>query len=775
MGTSTSPVPPSQIRFGPFCLDSISGELRKGGIPVRLQPQPSRVLRLLIERAGQVVGREEIRRELWNGETFVDFDRSINFCVNQIRVALSDDAEKPRYVETLPRRGYRFISPISSLVSVDSPLPSATADLPGIPREHSADLRTMIGRVPESQMVPATPSRIRLPRWALVAGACVLGLAFFLYWIARRLPTSAREARATQITAYSVDNPVISSAISPDGKYLAFTDKSMRMRFKILATGETQTIPEPESFANTSVNWTVAAWFPDSTGFVANASAPASFAGIQDSVRFGTIFHPQVFSDAHEGRSIWIVSIFGKPPEKIRDDAEAFAVSRDGSSVAFGTKRGSLGDREIWVMDAKGQQARKLFDTPPETALAGFSWSNDRKRAIYFKFGATHGELVSRDLNGGPAKTIVSLPDQQRLSDFISLPDGRLIYAESNDALHRACDLWELRIDSRTAGLLDKPRQLTSWSGSCAETMSATSDGKRLVFQQSRRQTTVRVGNWEANGTRLSGTKHLTLNEYVNVAETWTPDGKALVFRSLRDGQLKLFEQALDSDAEKPLVLGADDVAGAAVSPEGSWLFYLACGGTTDDCGDKPVPLMRIAMSGGTPYTVLTSDTYGRPRCAVSPSKLCAFAEQNNDGEPIIFTAFDAQGRGLELARFQTEPRTPYGWSLSPDGTRIAILKNWDSQIHVLSLNGQHLMHVAVKGATHLAGIYWNADGKGWFTASQSSAGTVLLYVDLHGATHPIWDVKGNTVAYALPSPDGRHLAIVETVRSSNVWVLENF
>jgi eukaryotic-like serine/threonine-protein kinase len=101
---------PSVILFGSFELDAASGELRKSGISLKLHPQPFRVLQLLTERSGQLVTREEIRHCLWGNNTFVDFDRGINFCVNQIRAALADDAEHPRYIETVPRRGYRFIA-----------------------------------------------------------------------------------------------------------------------------------------------------------------------------------------------------------------------------------------------------------------------------------------------------------------------------------------------------------------------------------------------------------------------------------------------------------------------------------------------------------------------------------------------------------------------------------------------------------------------------------------------------------------------------------------
>jgi DNA-binding winged helix-turn-helix (wHTH) protein/Tfp pilus assembly protein PilF len=108
-----SPAPiPARIRFDAFELDAASGELRKAGILLKLQPQPFRVLLLLVERAGQVVTREEIQRCLWKDSTFVDFQHGINFSVNQIRSALADSAEAPRYVETVPRRGYRFIGTV---------------------------------------------------------------------------------------------------------------------------------------------------------------------------------------------------------------------------------------------------------------------------------------------------------------------------------------------------------------------------------------------------------------------------------------------------------------------------------------------------------------------------------------------------------------------------------------------------------------------------------------------------------------------------------------
>ena len=104
-----------RARFGLFEFDAAEGELTREGVPVRLQPQPARVLAILVAHAGEVVTREALRQEVWNDGTFVDFERGLNFCIAQIRSALGDAADSPRFIETLPRRGYRFIAPVTSM------------------------------------------------------------------------------------------------------------------------------------------------------------------------------------------------------------------------------------------------------------------------------------------------------------------------------------------------------------------------------------------------------------------------------------------------------------------------------------------------------------------------------------------------------------------------------------------------------------------------------------------------------------------------------------
>src|SRR3981189_120294 len=111
-----SEVPSSKIqRFGVFEVDLRSGELRKQGVRIKLQEQPFHVLTVLLQRPGEVVTREELRNQNWPADTFVDFDNSLNTAINKLREALGDAADNPRFIETLPRRGYRFIAPVTEI------------------------------------------------------------------------------------------------------------------------------------------------------------------------------------------------------------------------------------------------------------------------------------------------------------------------------------------------------------------------------------------------------------------------------------------------------------------------------------------------------------------------------------------------------------------------------------------------------------------------------------------------------------------------------------
>ncbi len=127
--------PPTRYRFGVFEVDLATGELRRRGIRVKLHSQPFQLLFLLLERPGEVLTREEICRELWPDDTFVDYEHGVNSAVNRLREALGDTASNPRFVETLARRGYRFLVPVERIpldpvaMREDAPAATVTAQI----------------------------------------------------------------------------------------------------------------------------------------------------------------------------------------------------------------------------------------------------------------------------------------------------------------------------------------------------------------------------------------------------------------------------------------------------------------------------------------------------------------------------------------------------------------------------------------------------------------------------------------------------------------------
>jgi TolB-like protein/DNA-binding winged helix-turn-helix (wHTH) protein/Tfp pilus assembly protein PilF len=169
----------SIVRFGTYEVCPQSGEVRKAGVRIRVQQQPMKVLELLLERPGEVVNREELRNRVWPNESFGDFDQAVNIAIAKLRNALGDSAENPRYIETLPKRGYRFIAEVS-VVEADAPPKKpepATGELPAAGPGHQPAGTGLPVVVPER--------RRRLTRGAITALALVLILGMLAVWLIR--------------------------------------------------------------------------------------------------------------------------------------------------------------------------------------------------------------------------------------------------------------------------------------------------------------------------------------------------------------------------------------------------------------------------------------------------------------------------------------------------------------------------------------------------------------------------------------------------------------
>jgi Tol biopolymer transport system component len=306
---------------------------------------------------------------------------------------------------------------------------------------------------------------------------------------------------------------------------------------------------------------------------------------------------------------------------------------------------------------------------------------------------------------------------------------------------------------------------------------NATADGKRLAFVRSSPHMTSYVAELAAGATRMVNLRHFPLTESSDGVTDWTADSKEVINVSNRAGDYWIYRQDLDEEAAEPVVTEGYG-RNPRVTPDGKWILYLGLGDVGQPLERRPQPVMRVPIDGGASQSLFISRPWSIITCGRSPSKLCAIAEPSDDRKQLIVTALDAwKGRGAELTRFELDP-TDNRWflDLSADGTRLAITRSPAGPLYILSVSGQLIRQIIVKGWSNLLEFTWAADGKGLFVVSGLPGRHVLLYVDLQGNAHPLWEspgASGETIAK--PSPDGRHLAIQTWTMSSNMWLMQNF
>ena len=620
----------------------------------------------------------------------------------------------------------------------------------------ASDMRADL-EIVKQEIQPSPPGR----RW-MTAGILVLFCFAVVFCYFERQHFAKRGflvLKQRQLTTGSSWNAVAGGAISPDGRYLAYSD-AKGMKIKLIETGETQAVPQPNELKDKAVNWGVRSWFPDGTRFFANA-VPRGLGPQEVSSRV---------------TSIWVVSLLGGAPRKIRDNAVAYSVSPDGSSIAFGTKDGREGDREIWLMNPNGDQARKLYDTDEGSTVSGPVWSPDGRLIIYTEGNLGGSSLISRDLKGGSTTTLFPSSTAELIFDYLWLPDGRLIYSlmEPHTPGSDTCNLWEMRLDNRTGKPIDKPRQLTSWSEFCMTFAGVTANGRKLALLKWTNHPSTYIADLDPTASYISNPRQLSF-ENSATAEDWTADSNALILTS---GLTRIDKQVLSADAAEPLATLQEGVRDARISPDGKWVLYLP-----EEASTKPIvavhpePVMRVSIDGGPSQRIFTAKPNSLPFCARAPSHLCVVAEPTEDGKQMTFAAFDPlKGRGAELTRFDLDPnKQPFAFDLSPDGTRLAALRSPAGPIYILSLRGLPDQEVSVKGWSNLKSLNWTSDGKGLFVSTDNDVprGAALLHVDLQGNASILWS-QFLAIGIA-PSPDGRHLAFSGTSLDTNIWMIENF
>jgi eukaryotic-like serine/threonine-protein kinase len=612
----------------------------------------------------------------------------------------------------------------------------------------------------------------RSRRWAAAVGTLALFTLVGSFWFAKRQqqppspPISFR-----QLTANSSENRITGASISPDGQFLLYTDRT-GMHYKVIATGATHTIRLPEQLRKENMELSIAdsPWSRDSRKFLANAHPSG--------IDVAAISEEEAIKRG--GVSIWEFSVPGGAFRKLRDMASADSYSPDGSLISFRANKGRLGTREIWLMDSNGNNAREIFESGDDSAIGTFLWSPDGRRVSYLRDnGSTllvHGHFWEGNHIGSEIPHTDLPPrfaDGSEVLDGLELPDGRAVFAvqEHGTVAGNSCNFWTVKIDPRTGSAVDKPHQLTHWPGFCMSHISVTEDGKKLAFVQWAFRATIYAADLQAGGTQIANERHFSLSDSGDFPIDWTPDSKSVIFVSNRSGRDAFYSQRLDGDS--PEVLLNAPAYSCCISPDGRWFIYLIY----DQSSKNPLwQLMRVPITGGPSQEIVSARSVIGCSCARSPSSLCVIVEQTENRKQAVVTAFDpSKGRASELTRISLDPETKTGqFELSPDGSRLAVIRNTGSPLQILSIKGVVLHEIKIPTWDDSGPIRWAPDNKSLYVPVAAPEGASLLHVRLGGGVH-VLRANGGPYTSALPSPDGRHIAIGSSVKTENVWMMENF
>jgi len=563
-----------------------------------------------------------------------------------------------------------------------------------------------------------------------------------------------------KLTANAGDLPVFNAAISPDGKYLGYADPQ-GIHLQFVATGEVRAVALPPGPEQGKASWTFGSWYPDSKSFVASIRVSGSHS------------------------TVWSIPVTeNKTPQKLAEVEDMFGggtVSPDGLKVAYEKLRASIGAREIWIMGAHGESPHKILTAENRATIDGIAWSptGNRIAYIYRRVKGDHTQITIESCDLGGAVTTTVLQDNH-LSAFTWTPSGRFIYSRNTERGSSESDnLWELHVNAEHGTPQGKARQLTDWSGFSVYSFSATADTKQLAFLRGNSHASVFVGDLAGNDSSLQNSRRLTLDDNYNLPSAWTPDSREVLFSSERTSNRMMYRQAIDPGSAAQLV-----------TPPVNTNFYLA-GLSPDRTGillegepldSRKMGLYRVDPKGGAAQLLFNTGGFVLFSCSDKTANLCVFGLPAAEKNELVVVAFDPLGSpGKELLRIPLEIGSnadigfDYWWQLSPDGSRIGIVKKHGNQIRLVPLSGGPTNTIAINGYSELMELYWAIDSQSMFVSTLAPGGAILLHVSLGGEAQPIWHLPQSTHTWGFPSPDGRHLAILNSNTESNVWLINNF
>lgn len=611
------------FRFAAFEADLRRGELRKHGLRIKLQDQPFKVLAALLENPGEVIGREELRQRIWGTDTFVDFNRGLSSAVNRLRDALGDSAENPRYIETVARKGYRFIAPL------EAPIPSV-----------------------------APPTRPRWPRAAVVviAAACLAGLGLLLFQ--RLVPPPA--PRLEQVTALIGSETMPS--FSPDGRQLAFVwtgeqEKNSEVYVQSLGTATPLRLtnhPGADLFPSWSPDGRHIAFFRIDGATALYLISP--FGGPERKLLelpgrdrrtpgpetriVGDLLYPIVNRPSWTPDSRWLViTRYSEPPQP--GDGAVLAVPVDGSAprtvltpqprawyrhatlapdgrrlavVECVTPPGGQLDCLLKVhalapdLQPTGKPLTILSDA---TQLRGIAWAPDGESLIVagFRLPRYYCWRVAVRENARPER--IELAGVDAIWPAFH-PSGRLAFSHSI----LQADLWRYDLGGRPVPFLSSTARDTS--------AQLSPDGSRVAFQSARGGTN---DIWMAR-TDGSELRQVTRNFQASSGSPfWSPDGKRLAFdASSGGGRQDVWVVAHDGGAPRRVTDGPGVNGRPSWSHDGRYIYF-----SSNRSGRFEV--WRAPAEGGAARQVTRQGGYA--------------SHESPDGKTLFYTKTDAGNNGI--------------------------------------------------------------------------------------------------------------------------------
>jgi Tol biopolymer transport system component/DNA-binding winged helix-turn-helix (wHTH) protein len=487
--TSSQAIVPSQsqlprvLRFGTFEVDVPAGELRKNGIKLRLQEQPLQVLCMLIEHSGEVVTREELRKRLWPADTFVDFDHGLNAAIKRLRDALGDSAENPRFVETVTRRGYRFMG---------------------------------ISETPE-----ATPS-VRPRRWrrlftktiAVLGGLTVCGLALFLLYYRHGLRSNAGHPSITPVVTNVGEK--YTPSLSPDGQHLAFAwnggaGPHFSLYVKTVGTEDSLRLTKQTS----SIDFNPV-WSPDGRY-----------------IAFSRILKGQT--------GIYIISALGGAERRVREtlwgeqefydvlwSAGRLSWSPDGKLLAFSDRASRNEPTSILLLSLDSMAVRRLTSPLHSSGASNPAFSPDGQTLAFTKVPHAFQSIYTVPVSGGEETRLVS--DGTDHWGLAWTPDGRdIIFANAGWPINSGW-LWKVPLRG------GEPERLQVGQ----EGIEPSIRGNRLVYVRQ----TANLNIWRRklnSSLSASPSDRLISSTMMESGPQFSPDGTKIAFESTRSGAYEVW------------------------------------------------------------------------------------------------------------------------------------------------------------------------------------------------------------------------------------------